>query len=174
MNLTDHIVPIQSVQRGCVGHVQFHELRHMKMDVRMVDTLDLNSIHVGLTHLIDKATPVEANVFRRLIVLADECHRALNYEQPGDSTLTCESVAARPCPDRQAAAAMAVACRERALLRRLAALLRAKMLRRLYAESRGRRRLSLAGARTTRTGETGSAAATAKRMFPLGAPPLAA
>ncbi|SDI19539.1 hypothetical protein [Paraburkholderia phenazinium] len=53
----------------------------------------------------------------------------------------------------------------------LSILLRAKIARRLTAERRGQTRLPLLGWLSQTSGETGSAAANAKRMSPHGAPP---
>jgi hypothetical protein len=126
-------------------------------------------VHVGpLTYswdqLLDKATQVEWVALKRL-------RQGLAENEVSDE-LPAESCSKADCHSHTVCTTSTH--RRISRLRQLQAILRAKLLRRLDAEGRGRTRLSLTGSFNCLTRETGSAAATARRMFPLGAPPAGA
>ena len=128
------------------------------------DSLEVSSLHAIWNLVLEKATRVEANALKRFVQRVVECDiRDGSLFSPGNDG------------DWRSIAIWALTSQSfRARLGQLQATLRAKLIRRLVADSRGRKRLSLDGSFNCVSRETGSAAATARRMFPLGAPPFEA
>jgi hypothetical protein len=130
------------------------------------DSPHISSVIDTWNRLLEKATQVEWVALKRI---------AVHWAEGDLWHIQDEYLLDLPIGESCRSMVRAISAHRRiSRLRQLQAILRAKLLRRIDAEGRGRTRLSLTGSFNCLTRQTGSAAATARRMFPLGAPPAGA